>query len=148
MKLHIRQAVKADAPSLARLQQKWFEEANTHGFVPERQQQIETAPDSYRVADFGGKAVGFISCSVLVSEGTAVIPAGESYLNIDNLYVLPEFRNRGIGSSLISQSLAQAKQQGVSYALVYSAAKNIKDILQFYERHHFQSWYVQMFQKL
>jgi GNAT superfamily N-acetyltransferase len=77
-----------------------------------------------------------------------VIPAGESYFDVVNLYVTPEFRNRGVGGSLINRRPAQAKQQGVSYALVYSAAKNIKGIVKFYERNNFQSWYVQMFRKL
>ena len=144
----VRPAVIADVPFVARLQQKWSEEDNTHGFVPENQQQIENALDSYLVAEVGGSIVGFISGAVRTSEGTAVIPAGESYFDVDNLYVMPEFRNRGVGSSLITRRLAQAKQQGVSYALVYSAAKNIEEIVKFYERHNFQSWYVQMFRKL
>lgn len=144
----VRQAIKTDVPFVYQLQQQWFEEDNVHGFVPENQMQIETALDSYSVAEISGRIVGFISGSVLISEGMAVIPAGESYLEIDNLYILPEFRNQGIGSSLIAQMLARAKEQGVSYALVYSAAKNIRDILKFYERHNFQNWNTQMFQKL
>jgi ribosomal protein S18 acetylase RimI-like enzyme len=144
----VRQAVNADVPFVEQLQQKWSEEDNTHGFVPESREQIENALASYLVAEVGGRVVGFISGAVRTGEGTAVIPAGESYFDVDNLYVMPEFRNRGVGGSLITHRLAQAKQQGVSYALVYSAAKNIKEILKFYERHNFQSWYVQMFRKL
>lgn len=144
----VRQAIKTDVPFVCQLQQQWFEEDNVHGFVPENQMQIETALSSYLVAEVGGRIVGFISGSVLISEGMAVIPSGENYLEIDNLYILPEFRNQGIGSSLIAQLLTQAKEQGVSYALVYSAAKNIRDILKFYERHNFQSWNIQLFQKL
>jgi N-acetylglutamate synthase-like GNAT family acetyltransferase len=120
----IRQAVTADVPFVAQLQQEWSEEGNTHGFVPESQQQIENTLDSYLVAEVGGSIVGFISGAVRTSEGTAVISAGESYFDVDNLYVMPEFRNRGVGSSLITRQLVQAKQQGVSYALVYSAKKH------------------------
>ena len=123
----LRQAVKADVRVVGRLQQKWSEEGNTHGFVPESQRQVENALDSYLVAEVGGRIVGFISGAVRTSEGTAVIPAGERYFDVDNLYVVPEFRNRGVGSSLITRRLAQAKQQGVNYALVYSAAKTLRD---------------------
>lgn len=145
----IRPAIKTDAPLISRLQHKWFEEENVYGFVPENQEQIEASLDSYLIAEVGGAGVvGFISSWVRVSDGMAVIPAGESYLEIDNLFVLPEFRNQGIGSDLIARRLDQAKQQGVNYALVYSASKNILDVLKFYERHNFQSWYIQMFQKL
>jgi ribosomal protein S18 acetylase RimI-like enzyme len=100
------------------------------------------------VAEANSEVIGLISGSIHSSEGTAVIPAGESYLAIDDLYVSPEFRRHGMGSGLITQLLAQAKQQGVAYALLYSVAKDIRSILRFYERHGFQSWYVQMFREL
>jgi ribosomal protein S18 acetylase RimI-like enzyme len=144
----VRAAVKTDVTFILQLQQRWSEEDNTHGFVPESRRHIENELASYLVAEVGGRVVGFVSGAVRTSEGTAVIPAGESYYDVANLYVMPEFRSRGIGGGLITRLLTQAKQQGVSYALVYSAAKNIKEVLKFYERHDFQSWYVQMFRKL
>lgn len=100
------------------------------------------------VAESDGEVVGFISGSIHSSEGMAVIPEGESYLEIDDLYVSPEFRRRGVGSGLITQILGRAKERGVAYALLYSASKDIRSILRFYERHGFQSWYVQMFREL
>lgn len=57
----VRKAVIADAPFVAQLQRKWSEEDNTHGFVPESQQHIENALDSYLVAEVGGSIVGFIA---------------------------------------------------------------------------------------
>jgi ribosomal protein S18 acetylase RimI-like enzyme len=100
------------------------------------------------IAEVNNKVIGFISGSIRSSEGTVIIPAGENYLEIDNLYISPEFRRQGVGSGLITQLIAQAKQQGIAYALLYSAAKDIHGILRFYERHDFQSWYVEMFRKL
>src|SRR5918912_2470613 len=144
----IRKAVETDVPLIHKLQQSWFEEGNVYGFAPESKKQIEAALDSYLVAEIGQRVVGFISSSVRISEGTSVIPAGESYLEIENLYVLPEFRNQGVGSSLTARQLSEAKALGAKYALVYSAAREIRHILDFYERHNFKSWYVQMFQKL
>jgi ribosomal protein S18 acetylase RimI-like enzyme len=78
----------------------------------------------------------------------AVIPAGESYLEITNLYVSPGLRRQGVGGRLIAQLVAVAKQQGMAYALLYSAAKDAHGILRFYEEHQFRSWYVQMYRKL
>lgn len=117
--------------------------------MPDGPEQVEAALGPYLlVAEADDEVVGFISGSLHVNEGAVVIPAGESYLEIDNLYVSPEFRGQGIGSDLITQLLAQARQQGVAYAVLYSAARDIRGILRFYERHGFQSWYVQMFRKL
>lgn len=120
-----------------------------HGFVPENPEQVRAALSPYfLVAEINQQVVGFISGSFHTSEGTAVMPEGESYFEIDNLYVLPEHRRLGVGGSLIKQSLARAKERGAVYALLHSASKDIHSILRFYEQHKFQSWYVQMFRKL
>jgi ribosomal protein S18 acetylase RimI-like enzyme len=145
----IRQAEESDVHHICRLQRRWAEEGNTYGFTPETREQVEAALGPYLlVAEVGGEVVGFVSGSARVSDGTAVIPAGESYLEIDNLYTSPEFRRRGVGGALIEQLLAVAKQRGTTYALLYSAAKDIRGVLRFYEGHQFRSWYVQMFRRL
>ena len=100
------------------------------------------------IAEINGDVIGFISGSIRLSEGTAVIPAGKNYIEIDNVYVSVQFRRQGIGSRLVDQLLAQAKQQSVAYALLYSATKDVHAVLRFYEQHSFQSWYVQMFREL
>lgn len=120
-----------------------------YGFVPESPEQVEAAINSYLlVAEANNEIVGFISGSVHRSEGIAVLPEGESYLEINNLYILPEYRMRGIGGDLVDRCLAQAKEAGMAYAFLYSASKEIHSILRFYERHDFKSWAVQMFRKL
>ena len=146
----IRQAAESDLQAISRLQQGWLEERSVYGFTPESVEQIRAALGPYfMVAEAGGEVVGFISGSVRSAIGmAAIIPEGASYLGIDNLYVSPEFRGRGLGSDLLTRSLARAKEQGVSYALLYSAAKDIHSILRFYEQHGFQTWSVQMFRKL
>ena len=149
MEILIRQATESDVQSTSLLQRQWVEEGNVHGLTPESHEQIKAALGPYfLIAEVNDEIVGFIPGSTNCSEGTAVIPEGESYLEIDNLYILPEYRRHSIGSGLIIHLLAEAKRQGVAYALIYSAAKDIHNILRFYEKHDFQSWYVQMFRKL
>jgi len=145
----IRQAVESDVRPICRLQRQWFEEGNVYGLTPQSREQIEAALGPYLlVAEVDHEVIGFVSGSARISDGTAVIPAGESYIEIDNLYTSPGFRGRGVGSGLIARLLDRAKEGGVAYALLYSAAKDIHGILRFYEGHQFQSWYVQMFRKL
>ena len=145
----IRQAVEADVFSICELQQKWLEEDNTYGIVPANSDEIKSRPDEYfLVAETAKGIVGFIAGSVQVSADTAVIPANCLYLEIDDLYVIPPFRGQGVGSQLVDQLLTNAKGRGLDYATLYSAAKDIHAILRFYERHRFQSWYVQMLRKL
>ena len=147
--VHIRQANDADIPAISWMQQEWFEEACVYGFVPKNSEQLQHALGLYFfVAEIQNDLVGFISGLVHLSVGLAVIPEGKTYVEIDDLYVSPQFRQLGIGSQLIEHFLAQAKSQDITYALLYSATKEIRSVLHFYERHGFQSWYVQMFREL
>jgi ribosomal protein S18 acetylase RimI-like enzyme len=61
---------------------------------------------------------------------------------------LPQYRRRGVGGGLVQRLIAEAKERGAAYALLYSAAEDIRGVLGFYERHHFRSWYVRMFRAL
>lgn len=147
--VQIRQANEADLPAIYRMQQEWFEEDSVYGFVPANSEQLQHALGQYFfVAENQNDMVGFISGGVHLSDGLAVIPNGKTYVEIDDLYVSPQFRQLGIGSQLIEHFLAQAKSRDITYALLYSATKEIRTVLQFYERHGFQSWCIQMFREL
>jgi ribosomal protein S18 acetylase RimI-like enzyme len=147
--MFIRPAATSDVLSISRLQQEMFEEAVIHGFVQEIEEQIEKSINQYfLVAQIDDEIIGFICGKFGVSDGLAVVPKGESYFEIENLYVVPRFRKQGVGGKLVDELLVKARQDGAAYALLYSATKDIHDIVKFYERHKFQSWYVQMFQKL
>jgi ribosomal protein S18 acetylase RimI-like enzyme len=138
-----------DLQSISRLQQQWSDEDIVYGFVPESEEQLEAHLNPYLlVAESGNEMIGFISGSICLSNGTAVIPEGEIYLEIESLYIKPEYRGQGAGSKLIARLISDAKNQGVTYASLYSAVKDIKSTLKFYKKHDFQSWYVQMFKKL
>jgi len=148
-KAQIRQANDADIPAICRMQQEWFNEDCVYGFVPSNSELLQHALGLYfLVAENQNDLVGFISGAVHLSNGLAVIPNGKTYVEIDDLYVSPKFRQLGIGSQLVEHFLAKAKSQDITYALLYSASKEIQSVIQFYERHGFQSWYIQMFREL
>lgn len=77
-----------------------------------------------------------------------MIPAGERYLEVDDLYVHPSMRGREIGGKLLEDLMQVAREHGLRKALVYSAIKDIRRIMNFYEAHGFRSWFVQMFREL
>ena len=143
----IRAANQTDIPRIRALQEQLSVEESIHGFVAETAEEI--AQYQYLlVAEIDGEVIGFVSGAINVSDGSAVIPEGAKYLEIENLYVAPPYRKRGTGGRLVDELLALGKRETAAYALLYSASKDIHAILRFYERHKFQSWYVQMFQKL
>jgi ribosomal protein S18 acetylase RimI-like enzyme len=88
--------------------------------------------------------VGYAHGSVQVAQGVPVIPAQEPYLEIENIYVKPDCRNRHIGGRLLERLLAVAEHSGIQRFLVSSNSKNMAQILNFYHRYGFTAWYVHM----
>ena len=142
----IRLAEARDVDEVARLQAGWAEEDITYGQIPASPQEIadKLGPFFY-VALKDGRISGFVYGSERVSEGLAVIPEGERYVEIDELYVRPEFRNGGLGGTLIETLLRAARDHGIERFKVYSAAKEFDRILAFYRSHGFKPWYAEMF---
>ena len=142
----IRLAEARDVDEVARLQARWAEEDITYGQTPASPQEIagKLGPFFY-VTLQGSRISGFVYGSERVSEGLAVIPEGKRYLEIDELYVQPEFRNRGLGGTLMETLLRAARDRGIERFKVYSAAKEFDRILAFYRRHGFRPWYAEMF---
>lgn len=147
--VNIRQATEADISSICRLQQEWFEEGSVYGYEPESQDQVRLILGPFcLVAEMDEDIIGFVTGSIHISDGLAVIPAGKHYIEVDNVYVSFEYRRQGIGGHLVDQLLVEAKKKGLTYALLYSATKDIRSILKFYEQYGFKSWYIQMFRPL
>jgi ribosomal protein S18 acetylase RimI-like enzyme len=75
-----------------------------------------------------------------------VLPEGEPYVEIENVYVHPDFRHRHIGGPLLERLMAVAAHQGIQRFVVSSTSKEMDKMLQFYRRHgFFTPWYVQLF---
>lgn len=102
----------------------------------------------FLVAEVDGQVVGFVSGSTHESDGAAVVPEGVVYLEVADLYVAAPSRRGGIGGRLLDELLAVARREGVRKVLVYSATKDVRRVLTFYERQGFRPWYVQMFRDL
>ncbi|HOF89834.1 MAG TPA: GNAT family N-acetyltransferase [Armatimonadota bacterium] len=144
----IRQATPDDFPGISLMQQTWEQEQITHGQTATDMAGLRDQLNEYfLVAELEGQLVGMVAASVHVSEGMAVIPAGERYLAINDLYVCSAWRAQGIGRRLLDAVLARAEAQGLQYQLVYSATKDLRRIMRFYESCGFESWYVQLYRR-
>ena len=74
-----------------------------------------------------------------------MIPVGEQYLEIDELYVNSALRGSGIGGKLLARLTEIGRKSGVKYFNGYSATKDFHGILRFYRHHGFEPWYLEMF---
>ena len=146
----IRACAEADLDAVLRLRRAWAEEEITYGYVPAtREALLPLLGPYFLVAEDRDAVVGFAYGTLVAGEqhqATAVIPSGQPYLNVDEIYVARGYRDRGIGGRLLDRLTATARAGGVTRFLVYSASKDLDGVLRFYRAHGFRSWYVQLFQ--
>lgn len=146
----IRTCTEVDLDAVVRLQRAWAEEEITYGYAPAtREALLPLLGPYFLVAEDETIVVGF-ACGIVVTgdhhDVSAVIPAGQPYLNVDEIYVARGHRDRGIGGRLLDRLTATARANAVMRFLVYSSSKDLDGILRFYRAHGFQSWAVQLFQ--
>ena len=141
----IRRAEAQEAPIVAALSRLWSEEEVTFAYPASCEEQIvPLLGDFFWVAEREGTVVGYTFGSVRTSQ-YPVFPLNAPFLEIYEVYVHPEERGAGIGRRLIERIVEEAKTQGVRHALVGSSNMDGRGIAQFYERHGFKMWYVQMY---
>ena len=146
MEISIRQATESDIPYVQELYRQWVAAGITHGLIePEPFYFTDRLGPLFLVAEYDNVVVGFALGTEHTSDGLAIIPDGEKYLEIDDIYVIPEHQNWGIGSLLLQEIEDRASSAGIHRFLVYSASKDIDGILSFYRTQGYKPWYVQMF---
>lgn len=147
--MNVRPAIAGDLPAVQRRQCEWAQAQITHGYRPASRAALRRAlGEFFWVAEYRGRIVGFTYGSRRVSKGLAVVPKGRAYLDIEDLYVTARWRNRGVGRALLDAITAQARARHIRYVTVYSATKDVRRLLRFYERAGFTSWFVQLCRRL
>ena len=96
----------------------------------------------YLVAEWSGTVVGFVSCHVqFLLHHTGKV--GE----IQELYVLPAYRNRHIGHQLIATLNTLGIREGFKNLEVTTNQKRT-DTVRFYEREHFSATHLKLIKSL
>lgn len=131
--LHIRQAHSNDLDSVYHFVNEL--ENTQFDFEPFKEafeQNINNPDCVYIIAELDSKPVGYISChtQLLLHHG------GDKIAEIQELYVLPESRNLGIGRSLVEKLKCVLRLRGIRQIEVTSNNKRI-DTHRFYEREGF-----------
>ncbi|MFC5648835.1 GNAT family N-acetyltransferase [Paenibacillus solisilvae] len=142
----IRKADENDLSKVAGLSELWLTECITYGLGANTEELLRNHIGEYFwVAEIGSEVVGYITGSIHFSDGLAVIEQGERYIEIDEVYVHPEYRNEDIGHLMVDKLLQTAERNGITRSIVYSASKQWQKIIGFYEKHGFKMWFVQMY---
>ena len=85
---------------------------------------------------------------VISNNMTSIMENDVPYFEIEELYVKPEYRNRGVGSKLFDY-VSELLKKEVDYILLSTATKNWKAILHFYiEELGMTFWNARLFKKI
>jgi ribosomal protein S18 acetylase RimI-like enzyme len=145
----IRQCTPKDIEAVLHLDEQWEQEDIAYDFIPISQEEfaanLARFPAYFLVAESEGDIVGYVNGTVHRGTRVAVIPEQEPYVEIENVYVKPGFRNSHIGGKLVERLLEVAEQNGIQRCVVTSVSKDMDKVLNFYRGHGFKLWQVQLF---
>ncbi|MDQ5854210.1 MAG: GNAT family N-acetyltransferase [Chloroflexota bacterium] len=146
-----RQGEPADFAAIIELTELWASEPSTTGHYEYNSvEKLRTRLGSYFwVAEHNTQVIGFI-VGVANAAGCQnmhyqVLRQGENYLSLDQLYVHPNHRGRGVGNELVKRLFAAAQANGIHRHLVLSANTDWQRTLGFYQKHGFRPWFFMMF---
>ena len=128
------------------LSKKWEEEGITYGLVA-------GCAESFDELDVwtclcGNRVIAYLSGAARVSRDMCVFPQGAAIFEVDELYVDPEWRSRGIGGELFRYVEEDVKASGAGYLLLSSATKDADRIRRFYVQMGMDIWTTVFFKKL
>jgi PhnO protein len=148
--VHIRPCVLNDIDAVIQLERQWEQEAIAYGdFNPMDREAyvaiLERFAAYFLVAESDRGLVGYIRASVQRDKPIEVIPAEEPYIEIEDIYVQPDFRNQDIGGQLLERIFDIARLEGIQRFVVGTHSKETDSILRFYRSHGFTPWRIQFF---
>ena len=132
---------------LIELSEDWEAENSCHGYRKNERSDIEG--NRIFITEKDGKIIGYLFGHKEVSEkASSVMPQGTSFFEVEELYVVPEYRSRGLGKRLFDYA-EQAVSGEVDYIMLSTATKNWKAILHFYlDECDMEFWNARLYKKL
>ena len=144
--MEIASATDRDVAPVHELMMQWEREGTTIGYTAANEAYLlGFLSECFLVARDADRIVGFVCARIVDNPGYAVMPTVQRVLQIEELYVRPQARGRGVGTVLVEAVLQKAREQGVRAFHVFSATRNTEETLRFYRRHGFEPWGVQMY---
>ena len=132
---------------LIQFSKDWESENSCYGYIANSVSDIEG--NRIFVATDDGNIIGYLFGHISQSKNMkSIMPEGTPFFEIEELYVVPQFRSQGVGSSLFSFAVTQIKETA-EYAVLSTATKNWKAILHFYiEELGMEFWSARLYKKL
>ena len=133
---------------LIAMSEVWEAENSTYGYRKNDRSDIEG--NRIFLAERDGEILGYLFGNEEKSERASSIMAdGTPYFEIEELYVVPSYRSKGVGKALFHNAEQAVKATGVEFIMLSTATKNYKSILHFYiDELGMDFWSARLFKKL
>lgn len=133
---------------LLALSNAWAAEDSCYGYVANS--AADFAKERIFAALEGTAIVGYLCGHVSAAKNIqSIIKDGVSFFSVEELYVAPAERSRGIGAALFGFAEARLAAQGLRYLLLTTATKDHDAIRRFYvERAGMTPWSMTLFKEL
>ncbi len=143
----IRQAGSSDVHDVLVLSRLWVEEGCTDGYVACTAEHLQPWLDGgyFFVGELQGEVVAYAAGVVKLGKGYIFKPEGEQYLNVDEVYVHADHRDKGLGTRLVQALLDKAEAAGIVRSMVGSNNVDWLATYRFYERHGYRMQSIQMY---
>ena len=132
---------------LIRFSEAWAAENSCYGYRANEKADIEG--NRIFFAEDGGRVIGYLFGKVYPSENMhSVMPEGTPYFEVEELYVVPDRRSRGVGAKLFRYAEETVKRDA-DYMVLSTATKNWKAIFHFYlDELDMTFWSARLFRKI
>ncbi len=128
--------------------QQWEDERNCYGYRKNTKKDIEG--NRVFLAEENDRTIGYLFGSVnKTKEASPIASANTTCFEVEELYILPEYRSRGVGRELFAFVENTMKENAVDYLFLSTATKDYKAILHFYiDELNMSFWNARLFKEL
>ena len=126
----IHEAKQSDIKKLLELSLIWEKEESCYGYRANTEDDLK---DRYILAAYDDELIAYVFGKEEIQEKqTSVIDKNMHYFEIQEIYVHPLYRSRGIGKQLIERLEEELREKGIELMLLSTATKNWRAIMHFY----------------
>lgn len=147
--MNIREAALTESvlAQMIALSENWEAENSCYGY--RRNERTDIEGNRIFLAEEDGTVIGYLFGQVHLSKNMhSIMPEQTPCFEVEELYVSPAFRSRGIGAALFrfAESVVQSEAE---YMLLSTATKNWRTILHFYiDELDMNFWSARLFRKI